>query len=88
MRDTGCGIPADLIGHVFEALVATALRRVLTPEHEVVTLSDGREALRRIAAGERFDVILCDLMMPEMSGMSSTRSSVRRPRSRPGAWSQ
>ena len=27
------------------------------------------DALARITAGERFDVILCDLMMPHMTGM-------------------
>jgi len=26
-------------------------------------------ALERVTAGERFDVIFCDLMMPEMTGM-------------------
>ena len=34
--------------------------------HAVTT---AREALERIDAGAAFDVILCDLMMPEMSGM-------------------
>jgi CheY-like chemotaxis protein len=29
----------------------------------------GRDALERITAGEHFDVILCDLMMPNMSGV-------------------
>jgi CheY-like chemotaxis protein len=27
------------------------------------------EALARLRSGERFDIIFCDLMMPEMSGM-------------------
>jgi CheY-like chemotaxis protein len=27
------------------------------------------EALQRIGAGDRYDVILCDLMMPQMTGM-------------------
>jgi CheY-like chemotaxis protein len=34
-----------------------------------MTATRAREALERISAGERFDAILCDLMMPEMSGM-------------------
>ena len=31
--------------------------------------TNGAEALQRFVTGERFDVILCDLLMPEMSGM-------------------
>ena len=52
-----------------EAMVLLALRRILGPEHEIVSLTLAREALGRLAAGERFDVMLCDLMMPEMTGM-------------------
>jgi CheY-like chemotaxis protein len=37
--------------------------------HEVVGLTSRREALGRIEAGERFDLIFCDLLMPELSGM-------------------
>jgi CheY-like chemotaxis protein len=35
----------------------------------VTCVGDGRRALERIRSGERYDVILCDLMMPEMTGM-------------------
>jgi PAS domain S-box-containing protein len=52
-----------------EPLVGTAIRRTLQREHEVVTLTSSREAHARLTDGERFDIILCDLMMPEMSGM-------------------
>jgi CheY-like chemotaxis protein len=34
----------------------------------VSIVGNGREALERVQAGERYDVILCDLMMPEMTG--------------------
>ena len=44
------------------------MRRVLRSEHEVVVLTGAQER-DRIARGERFDVILCDLMMPVMTGM-------------------
>ena len=37
-------------------------------EHEVVGISSGREAITRCMA-ESFDLIFCDLMMPEISGM-------------------
>ena len=49
-------------------LVARALTRALR-DCEVAVALDGRSALARIAAGERFDVIVCDLMMPNMTGM-------------------
>jgi CheY-like chemotaxis protein len=35
----------------------------------VVVVTSGRAALDLVIAGERFDVILCDLMMPEMTGL-------------------
>ncbi|HEY8946434.1 MAG TPA: response regulator, partial [Polyangiaceae bacterium] len=52
-----------------DALVGTAVMRSLTPEHIVEYVPTAEEALRRITAGERFDVVLCDLMMPVMTGM-------------------
>lgn len=60
-------------GHVLviddEEGLLHAVRRSLSSRHEVVALTSAREALERILAGERFDVILCDLMMPQMTGM-------------------
>jgi len=52
-----------------EPMVATAVQRTLHREHDVVAVGSATEALARIGAGERFDVILCDLMMPQMTGM-------------------
>jgi PAS domain S-box-containing protein len=52
-----------------EPLILSTLRRVLSKDHEVTTLHSPREALERLRGGERFHVILCDLMMPELSGM-------------------
>jgi signal transduction histidine kinase/CheY-like chemotaxis protein len=46
------------------------LERSLAGHHDVVVASGGEEALGRIRDGERFDVILCDLMMPGMTGMA------------------
>ena len=51
-----------------ETIVTTTIRRALA-DHEVHGLSDAREALGRIESGERFDLILCDLMMPVTTGM-------------------
>lgn len=52
-----------------EALIAGALQRVLSSEHDVTLLTSGRDALDGLRAGTRFDVILCDLVMPEVSGI-------------------
>jgi len=37
-------------------------------EHDVVGVSSGREAIARCLA-EPFDLVFCDLMMPEITGM-------------------
>jgi CheY-like chemotaxis protein len=52
-----------------EAPLVEVVRRILRAEHEVATSQSARDALERIEAGERYDVILCDLMMPHMTGM-------------------
>jgi len=52
-----------------EELIRRLNSRVLGIEHEVVMVETGREALARIQAGERFDVVVTDLMMPVMTGM-------------------
>jgi CheY-like chemotaxis protein len=52
-----------------EVAIGRALQRSLGRYHDVVTLTNGKEALARIASGERFDVILSDLMMPDVTGM-------------------
>jgi CheY-like chemotaxis protein len=51
-----------------EVVVGRAIQRLLQTQCEVSVLVQGQEALARVASGERFDVILCDLLMPEMSG--------------------
>jgi CheY-like chemotaxis protein/two-component sensor histidine kinase len=52
-----------------DVLVGSSLRRVLGREHEVTVLTSAKAALDLLVSGEHFDVILCDLMMPEMTGM-------------------
>lgn len=52
-----------------EPSVGRILKRVLTTEHEVTLLTSARQALDLLLADEGFDLIFCDLMMPEMTGM-------------------
>lgn len=52
--------------------VAQALRRMLERNSicgEVTLVASGAEALSRLRGGRRYDVILCDVMMPEQSGL-------------------
>jgi PAS domain S-box-containing protein len=51
-----------------EPFICSAIQRLLRREHAVTTVTSAREALALVSAGQRFDVILSDLMMPEMSG--------------------
>ena len=52
-----------------EPRIGKTLRRLLDNEHDVEVLDSGRAAIERIRSGARFEVILCDLMMPDASGM-------------------
>jgi CheY-like chemotaxis protein len=53
-----------------ELLLGRTLRLAFQDQHEVVVLTSGREALERLAHDKDFDLILCDLMMPDMTGMA------------------
>jgi signal transduction histidine kinase len=52
-----------------EQAVGRMLQKVLSASDSVTLVASGREALSRIKEHPPFDVILCDLMMPEMTGM-------------------
>jgi len=52
-----------------EPKMVTGLRRMLGDDHDVVPFTDAREALARINAGEQFDAVLCDIVMPGMDGI-------------------
>ena len=51
-----------------EPQVLRSIQRALGA-HEVVVADCGRDALTRLATDQAFDVILCDLMMGDMTGM-------------------
>jgi PAS domain S-box-containing protein len=52
-----------------ERMILRLLQRMLGDEHEITALESAAQALDLIASGARFDVILCDLMMPQMTGI-------------------
>ncbi|MFH1811064.1 MAG: PAS domain-containing protein, partial [Pseudomonadota bacterium] len=52
-----------------EPVVRKILQRLLGTQHEVLCASSGREGQALLEQDQAFDVILCDLMMPEMTGM-------------------
>ena len=57
--------------------VGVALCRVLR-EHDVCAVTEAKRGLEMLAAGQEFDVIISDLMMPEMSGMEFYDELTRR----------
>jgi signal transduction histidine kinase/CheY-like chemotaxis protein len=52
-----------------EPIFASSLRRLLGREHDIDVAHDGKQAFARIEAGERYDAIVSDLMMPGMGGV-------------------
>ena len=60
-----------------EALVLRSVKRILSKDHDVVVSGAAKEALAMCVGGETFDLILCDLMMPEMTGMDLHRELSR-----------
>src|SRR5450432_1897180 len=51
-----------------EPAILRAFRRVLF-SHEVTTVTSGPDAMQKLLGGAAYDVIFCDVMMPEMSGV-------------------
>ncbi len=57
-----------------EVALRNIVSQLLTAEdHEVTTAANGEQALTAFRAGERFDVIVCDLMMSNGSGVDVYR---------------
>jgi len=51
-----------------EPLLGQTLRFAFQDKHDVEVASSGREALERLGTDADFDLVLCDLMMPDVSG--------------------
>ena len=61
-----------------EPEIRRGLNRFLGKKHDVALSANGAEALQRIVAGERYDVVLCDVLMPEMTGIELSSELDRR----------
>jgi DNA-binding NtrC family response regulator len=59
-----------------EPLLAETLERVLSETHDITVSTSSRKALELIASGQ-FDVTLCDLTMPGLSGIDVYESIER-----------
>jgi nitrogen-specific signal transduction histidine kinase/ActR/RegA family two-component response regulator len=51
-----------------EPLLGQTLRFAFQEKHDVEVVASGRDALTRLATDTDFDLVLCDLMMPDVSG--------------------
>jgi len=52
-----------------EPMMVRAIARLLESDLEILSTTDPGDAIARIRGGQRFEVILCDLMMPTLSGI-------------------
>lgn len=64
-----------------EPQVAEALRTLLGEEAEVEHVTSGRQAIEVLLRDQRYQLVLCDLMMPDMGGVD-VHEAIRR--ARPG----
>jgi signal transduction histidine kinase len=60
-----------------DRMVADAMALTVGDEADVTVVTGARDALELLARGERFDTILCDLMMPVMTGMDLYAEALR-----------
>ncbi len=53
-----------------EADLSESLSQVLAFDFDVTAVRSSAEALERLESGETYDVVLCDLAMPQMDGIA------------------
>ncbi len=67
----GGDAPARILVIDDERLIGVAITRMLGKSHEVIAMESATDALALLSRPDHgaFDIILCDLMMPDLSGM-------------------
>lgn len=68
MKGTADSSRARLLLIEDDLRLAKLVARMLAMAYDVRVATEAQEALALIAAGDRFDLILCDLMMPGVGG--------------------
>jgi len=56
-----------------EPAMGRLVRRYLEPRHQITFEQHAADAFARLRSGEPFDVILCDVIMPRLSGAAFFR---------------
>lgn len=52
-----------------DPVVLALIARVLKSDYQVAAVTSATDALQRLARGEHYDLVLCDLMMEGMDGV-------------------
>jgi PAS domain S-box-containing protein len=61
-----------------DPFIGRTVTRSLSRDHDVISTVRARDVLERLERGERFDLVLCDLMMPDLDGMELHAEVVQR----------
>lgn len=61
-----------------EVAILRALSRILRADHDVVTVERAELALELFEEAQEFDVVICDLLLPTLTGMDLHREVVAR----------
>jgi CheY-like chemotaxis protein len=56
--------------------ICRLVQRSLAADYDVTAACDGRDALDHVERGARFDLIICDVMMPRMTGPELHRALI------------